>query len=72
MCTHVVCLSLMHLDRQSYIDVHRFGNITTMEWWDTLYLNEGFASLVSRELNISALAKYRLFAWSGGRVYHPR
>ncbi|KAI0789033.1 hypothetical protein BC629DRAFT_1582206 [Irpex lacteus] len=22
-----------------------FGNITTMEWWDTLYLNEGFASL---------------------------
>ena len=23
-----------------------FGNITTMEWWDNLYLNEGFASLV--------------------------
>ena len=23
-----------------------FGNITTMEWWDNLYLNEGFASLI--------------------------
>ncbi|RPD63715.1 hypothetical protein L227DRAFT_496652 [Lentinus tigrinus ALCF2SS1-6] len=24
-----------------------FGDITTMEWWDNLYLNEGFATLVS-------------------------
>lgn len=23
-----------------------FGNITTMEWWDVLYLNEGFATLM--------------------------
>ena len=24
-----------------------FGNITTMEWWDSLFLNEGFATWVS-------------------------
>ncbi|KAI0933682.1 hypothetical protein AcV5_005768 [Taiwanofungus camphoratus] len=25
-----------------------FGDITTMEWWDNLYLNEGFATLTSK------------------------
>ena len=24
-----------------------FGNATTMEWWDSLFLNEGFATWVS-------------------------
>lgn len=24
---------------------NRFGNIVTMEWWDYLYLNEGFATV---------------------------
>jgi aminopeptidase 2 len=23
-----------------------FGDITTMQWWDNLYLNEGFATVV--------------------------
>ncbi|KAJ7727203.1 leucyl aminopeptidase [Mycena metata] len=32
-----------------------FGNITTMEWWDYLYLNEGFASMVGEVIMIDRL-----------------
>ena len=31
-----------------------FGNITTMEWWDNLYLNEGFASLMGEYIILGA------------------
>ncbi|EIW80374.1 leucyl aminopeptidase [Coniophora puteana RWD-64-598 SS2] len=32
-----------------------FGNITTMEWWDNLYLNEGFATLMGEYIIVGAL-----------------
>ncbi|CCM04356.1 uncharacterized protein FIBRA_06528 [Fibroporia radiculosa] len=31
-----------------FSDTVLFGNITTMEWWDNLYLNEGFATLMAK------------------------
>ncbi|KJA14359.1 hypothetical protein HYPSUDRAFT_80850 [Hypholoma sublateritium FD-334 SS-4] len=34
---HIQCHEIAHM---------WFGNITTMKWWDTLYLNEGFATLM--------------------------
>ncbi|TCD67017.1 Aminopeptidase 2 mitochondrial [Steccherinum ochraceum] len=32
-----------------------FGNITTMAWWDTVYLNEGFASLMGEIIILDKL-----------------
>ncbi|KAJ7697953.1 leucyl aminopeptidase [Mycena metata] len=32
-----------------------FGNITTMEWWDNLYLNEGFASMIGEVTMLNKL-----------------
>ncbi|OJT12746.1 Aminopeptidase 1 [Trametes pubescens] len=45
-----------------------FGDITTMEWWDNLYLNEGFATLMGEKIvlerglpNIDTTCTDRLF-----------
>ncbi|KAJ7025196.1 leucyl aminopeptidase [Mycena alexandri] len=32
-----------------------FGNITTMQWWDNLYLNEGFASMIGEVTMLNRL-----------------
>ncbi|KAI0633686.1 peptidase family M1-domain-containing protein [Trametes polyzona] len=32
-----------------------FGDITTMKWWDNLYLNEGFATLVGEKIILDRL-----------------
>ncbi|KAI0806986.1 peptidase family M1-domain-containing protein [Fomes fomentarius] len=34
-----------------------FGNITTMEWWDNLYLNEGFATLMGEKIILVSVDK---------------
>ncbi|KAI0373350.1 leucyl aminopeptidase [Pilatotrama ljubarskyi] len=36
-----------------------FGNITTMEWWDNLYLNEGFATLMGEKIILGE--RHRVF-----------
>ncbi|KAJ2992947.1 hypothetical protein NUW54_g7816 [Trametes sanguinea] len=49
-----------------------FGDITTMEWWDMLYLNEGFATLVGEIMILDrAFPDWRLDAQFLGWNYYP-
>ncbi|KAM5543145.1 hypothetical protein V8D89_003019 [Ganoderma adspersum] len=40
-----------------------FGDITTMEWWDNLYLNEGFATLMGDKAILAMILKRILRVW---------
>ncbi|KAJ7457967.1 leucyl aminopeptidase [Mycena galericulata] len=45
-----------------------FGNITTMKWWDNLYLNEGFASLMGEVIVLGAVFP----EWDGNAYFVAR
>ncbi|KAI0674766.1 hypothetical protein C8Q78DRAFT_498501 [Trametes maxima] len=51
-----------------------FGDITTMEWWDNLYLNEGFATLVGEKIILDRLfPEWQLDAFFlGANFYQAR
>jgi len=40
-----------------------FGDITTMEWWKYLYLNEGFATLVCFRPNPTLFLLILMYRW---------
>jgi len=43
---HMWCVSSYTLRGKFFTFTCRFGNITTMEWWNGLYLNEGSSDAV--------------------------
>ncbi|KAJ8489143.1 hypothetical protein ONZ51_g3140 [Trametes cubensis] len=51
-----------------------FGNITTMEWWDNLYLNEGFATLMGEKIILDKVfPEWKLDAeFLGGSFFRAR
>ncbi|KAJ7632427.1 leucyl aminopeptidase [Roridomyces roridus] len=46
---------------QSHEVAHMFGNITTMAWWDSLFLNEAFATLMGEVIIITIFTSRRIF-----------
>lgn len=42
-----------------------FGNLVTMEWWDDLWLNEGFASFVEYLAVDAIFPEFNIFTQFG-------
>lgn len=54
-----VLLSVSHPYR--LLTPRRFGNITTMQWWDNLYLNEGEYHAARAPMTLTRCRRFRLF-----------